>query len=152
MKQSNWGRVVYLTAVAMFLALSLAAMPSPVRAKYIWCKADPIVRVGERVYRIEVGLYENREADVTGTSDFRVTHLSSLSHETLFTDTGFNGKGERVVYGTRSSATTSISFSVATNGGDITAGMWVYDNTTGALIAQKDGTTDQIRVDIPQSR
>ncbi len=88
----------WLLAIILVVLTALGAAPSV--AADDWCDADPIVRFdGSTTVQILVSIPMQHVANVTGATRVDVQTPASVSRELLFTDAGFNGWGEEVVFG-----------------------------------------------------
>jgi hypothetical protein len=85
--------------VATFVALAtVVALVGSTFAGRGWCRSDPIVRVGNTSLQIWVAIPLEDESSVTGPITVVITVPRGVAHGTLFTDAGFNGKGETVYW------------------------------------------------------
>ena len=127
------------------LALLLFAMP--VGAGVSWCRADPIVRLGDDVYQIIVSVPEHNVKQIDDQLLFEVYSPKSVAQELLYLDAGFNGHGERVDFKRHSKQQHTINLDVKHNDDKFPVLVEVYRN--GELYQTVEGTSDVIWMHLP---
>lgn len=82
--------------VLAIMATLLVALPA--NAGVGWCRADPIVQLGNDEYQVIVSIPESNVPQVVGSLDFIIISPRWMSQELLFVDAGFNNFGETVLF------------------------------------------------------
>ncbi len=85
-----------LFALAPLLAVLGLALPAQAA---LWCKTDPIVRLGGTQVQILVSIPQEYTSRVSGPVEVEVNTPRSVKRELLSTDPGFGGYGESVTFG-----------------------------------------------------
>ncbi len=101
------------STVMGLLALLLCALPAA--AGLEWCYRDPIVRLNGTQVQILVAVPEEYQALVNGPVNVEITTPTGTTREVVFTDAGFNGHGETVIFydgGTSRGAAFSVGIRV----------------------------------------
>lgn len=90
------------TCVAMVLAIfAVCVVALPAAAGRQWCAKDPIVALNGHEVQILVAVPDEMQDAVTGPVNVIVKTPAGVTRELIFTDSGFNGFGETVTFGTR---------------------------------------------------
>jgi hypothetical protein len=82
----------------MIGVVAVLVMALPAVAGREWCAKDPIVALNGNVVQILVAVPEGMDVDVTGPIHVAIETPEDVTHELLFTDSGFNGFGETVAF------------------------------------------------------
>ena len=155
--------------VSLSLAmLAVLVLTMPAAAGRKWCAKDPIVSLNGHEMQLWVGIPVEYETLVTGAVDIRINLPAGVTPKTLFFDTGFNGFGEKITYGSlpngklyangafdiqiqvklpiNTKKMTRIPLQLTSNfGGDATEtepGVWTYTGGTSIVIEMfNDGAT-----------
>lgn len=93
-------RLLLSTLLTMVTALAVAL---PAEAGLEWCPRDPIVRLNGTTVQILVAIPQQYVEHVTGPTVVEITTPKGTNRELLFTDDGFGGHGESVIFSDSSS-------------------------------------------------
>jgi hypothetical protein len=86
--------------ISCFLGvLALLLVAAPASAGRVWCARDPIVRIDGTDVQVWVAIPDEFVPYVTDAVRVKLATPKGLSHQVLFTDTGFNNYGEDVRWG-----------------------------------------------------
>jgi len=136
----------FATAATLgLLALLVLALPGATAKR--WCMTEPIVRLGGVEYQILVGVPDQNTAQIIGPLAFVIVTPEDLSHALLFTDAGYNGHGEKVVFTQREISKHRVYLDVPHTGNTFPVLVEVYQN--GELLVSAEGTSDVMQVDLP---
>jgi hypothetical protein len=94
-KRSIARRATPALALGMFAALLLAV---PALAGRTWCRSDPVVLLDGAPLQVEILVPAEYVSAVDGSVEVTIATPAGVERETIFTDAGFNGLGEVVVY------------------------------------------------------
>jgi hypothetical protein len=86
-----------LAALALGLLAALILV-LPAAAGRTWCYADPIVLLDGATLQVEVAIPTEYQPAVNDAIVVTIATPAGVSRETIFTDAGFNGLGEVVIY------------------------------------------------------
>ena len=113
-----------------------------------WCRADPIVRLGDTEYQILVAVPNENQHQVDGELLFEIYSPEDSEQELLFIDAGFNGYGEKVVFKRHEAEDYHMVYlDVPKNGDDFPVIVEVF--VDGELIIEQLGDSDVMWVQIP---
>lgn len=90
-----------LAGVLSLLILLWAVGPASADG-WAWCQSDPVVRLNGTEVQIVVAVPDAYVALVTGPVEVKVNTPTAVTRTIVFTDSGFNGFGEQVIFGTLS--------------------------------------------------
>jgi hypothetical protein len=79
--------------------LAVLVLSMPAAAGVRWCHADPIVRLNGTAVQFWVAIPEEYTQYVNGPIDIKIEVPRGVTTELLYTDPGFNGHGEKVMFG-----------------------------------------------------
>ncbi len=141
-----------LVSAGLLGLLAVLVFALPVGAGISWCRADPIVRLGQTEYQIIVAVPEQNVPQVAGSLDFVFASPKGTSQEVLFLDSGFNGYGETVRFMTFESqawdsSSHRMALSFKSTGQSFPIQVEVYKN--GKLATVFTGTSNGIKVTLP---
>ena len=102
------GAIAALLAASAYAALAGFVIPTQralimlavAMAGVGWCRVDPIVSLNGRQVQIWVAVPQEYVSKVSGPIEVEINVPSSVSRQLLYTDSGFNGYGERVTFTT----------------------------------------------------
>ena len=66
---------------------------------FTWCTKDPVIRLNGTTVKILLSVPEESLPSVAGASEVVVMTPPSVRREVVMTDDGFNGHGEKVLWG-----------------------------------------------------
>lgn len=141
-----------IVPAAILAVLAAVILTMPVGAGVSWCRADPIVELGDTKYQVFVAVPEHNVPQVVGSLDFTFASPKGTDQEVLFLDSGFNGHGETVTFMTydprsRDSRGHMMSLSFKYTGAAFPIMVEVYKN--GKLATVVEGTSSGMKIALP---
>lgn len=76
--------------------LIVAVLVAPASAGRLWCKADPVVSLDDRLVSITVAIPLDYLLLVNGPTQITIRTPPSITHDVVVNDLGFNGHGTEI--------------------------------------------------------
>lgn len=78
--------------------MAVLSLVVPAQARITWCKTDPIVLLNGVPVQLLISIPDEYLSLVNGPIRIEMRTSASVQREVVFTDAGFNGYGEEVVF------------------------------------------------------
>src|SRR5262245_48306345 len=76
------------------VAIALVLSANPAAATPAWCHRDPVFLVAGTQVSVDLAVYEDQQAKVTGPAQVTLYVPPGVTAKLVYTDKGFNGRGE----------------------------------------------------------